>query len=262
MTPDGSTYIPIIPGKVLVAGRGQDPEGREFEPHRHPEGQLIGSLKGLLSIGTDANVWVVPAIHAVWLPPHQTHSVRSHGPMDGWTVYVTEEACRGLSRTPCTIRTSGLLREAVLRAATWAAGPMSAVDHRIASVILDEIGGLPVEPFSLSLPRDPRMLRVAQALMADPADARGIADWAALASASERTLSRHFVEETGFNFTDWRQRARLLRSLEMLANGQPVTTIALDLGYATASAFIAMFRRLLGETPKSYRTKLLAMDRT
>ncbi|MGS0896365.1 AraC family transcriptional regulator [Burkholderia stagnalis] len=251
-----STAIPRSANQILVAGCGREPQGRCSPPHRHPEGQLLGSSRGLLSIGTDAGVWVVPAIHAVWLPPHQVHWARSHGPMDGWTVYVAEEACGHLPPTACTIRTSGLLREAVLRAATWPVGPRTEADHRVATIILDEISGLPVEPFGLPLPRDPRILRVAQALVDDPADARGIGEWAALASVSERTLSRLFVEETGFNFTTWRQRARLLRSLEMLASGQKIAAIALDLGYATASAFIALFQRVFGESPASYRTKL------
>jgi AraC-like DNA-binding protein len=32
-----------------------------------------------------------------------------------------------------------------------------------------------------------------------------------------------------------------------------VETIALDLGYGSASAFIAMFKRLAGTTPDEYR---------
>jgi AraC-like DNA-binding protein len=181
--------------------------------------------------------------------------------MDGWTVYVAEAACERLPRDACTIRISGLLREAVLRATTWPAGPRNVADDRIAEVILAEINGLPVEPFGLPLPRDPRLLRVARSLVDDPANVHGIGHWAELASVSERTLSRRFSEETGFSFSNWRQRARLLRSLEMLANGQPVTTIALDLGYATASAFIALFRRVFGTTPAAYRANLSDLDR-
>lgn len=261
MTAYGPTAIALPSGDILVAARGRDPAGHSSTPHRHPEGQLLGSLKGLISVGTDKGVWVVPAIHAVWLPPHAPHWARSHGAMDAWTVYVAEGACERLPREPRTIRTSGLLREAVLRAAAWQLGPRSVGDGRIAAVILDEIGGLPVEAFRLPLPRDPRMLRVAQGLIDDPADPREIGAWAAVACVSERTVSRRFVEETGFSFTAWRQRARLMRALEMLADGQPVTTIALDLGYATASGFIAAFRRAFGETPASYRTGLFHADR-
>jgi len=257
MTDHRPTAVSLPPGDILVAAKGREPAGHGSPPHRHPEGQLLGPLKGLISVGTDRGVWVVPAIHAVWLPPHHVHWARSHGPMDAWTVYVAEGACGTLPGEPRAIRTSGLLREAVLRATTWEPGSRSDAQARVVAVILDEIGGAPVEAFGLPLPRDPRLLRVAQALLDDPADWRDIGAWAALASVSERTFSRRFVAETGFSFTVWRQRARLLRALEMLADGQAVTTIALDLGYATARAFIALFRRTFGEPPAAYRAGMI-----
>jgi AraC-like DNA-binding protein len=43
-----------------------------------------------------------------------------------------------------------------------------------------------------------------------------------------------------------------LRALERLAAGDPVTTVALDLGYDSPSAFITMFRSRLGATPGRY----------
>lgn len=243
-------------GPVVYVATGSQDEELSSEPHHHARGQLFGSHSGLLSVGVEDGVWVVPPTHAVWLPPHQVHSGRSHGPFRGWAAYVAESACDDLPKKPCTIRTSGLLREAVLRACDWPPGPLDARGTHVAAVILDEIRGLPVESFGLPLPRDPRLLRIARALIADPADARSLDAWAAWAAVSARTLSRRFVEETGFNFTAWRQRARLMRSLEMLAAGASVTAVALDLGYATASSFIALFRRTFGETPASYRERL------
>lgn len=68
------------------------------------------------------------------------------------------------------------------------------------------------------------------------------------AGMSSRTLTRRFRAETGFSFNEWRQRIRLLRALELLAAGKPVTAIALDLGYDNVSAFIALFRRMFGTT--------------
>ena len=49
-----------------------------------------------------------------------------------------------------------------------------------------------------------------------------------------------------------RQQARPLESLRRLAAGEPVTKVALDCGYASASAFGAMFRRALGVSPTAY----------
>lgn len=251
-----STYLPLPAGQLIVAGRGVEPSGHRSEPHRHPEGQLLGAVKGLLTMGTDGVVGVVPAIHAVWIPPHCVHWTRSHGPMDGWTVYVDERACAALPVATCRIRTSALLREAVFRAAQWSPGPRTVADDRIACVILDEIARSPAESFGLPMPSDPRLMRVAKALVDDPSDQRAVGYWASVASVSERTLGRGFTAETGFHFNAWRQRARLLKAVEMLAEGVAVNTIALDLGYATASAFIALFRRVFNETPTSYKAKL------
>ncbi|CUI05161.1 AraC family transcriptional regulator [Massilia antarctica] len=242
---------------VIVAAGSQDSE-RASSGHRHARGQLMGSLRGLLSVGVADGQWIVPAIHAVWLPPHHFHAVRSHGPFAGWSAYVAEPACAGLPLRPCTIRTSGLLREAVLRAATWALEPLDAQRERIAQVILDEIRHAPPAPFGLPLPRDPRLQRVARALVDDPADERDLEQWAQWAAVSSRTLTRRFAAETGFGFVAWRQRARLMRALEMLAADKPVTTVAMDLGYASASAFIKLFTREFGATPAAYRRALPA----
>ncbi len=243
-------------GPVVVVAAGSQNRELASEPHRHARGQLFASLRGLLSVGVEHGVWIVPASHAVWLPPHSLHSARSHGPFHGWSAYVTEHACADLPKQACMIRTSGLLREAVLRASTWSLDPLDEARAHVAAVIIDEIRSLPVEPFGLPLPRDPRLQRIARALIADPADGRDLEAWADWAAVGSRTLSRRFVLETGFTFTAWRQRARLMRSLEMLAAGMSVTAIAIDLGYATASAFIALFRRTFGETPASYRERL------
>ena len=252
-------YINLAGGPVLFAAEGRHEDELAAEPHQHARGQLFGSMRGLLSVGVQEGVWLVPAIHAVWLPPRQIHSGRTHGPFHGWSVYVAESACGDLPQQPCTIRLSGLLREAVLRAAHWPASasePLGGAQAHVANVILDEIRTLPVEPLGLPLPKDPRLQRVARALIADPADDRDLERWADFAAVSTRTLTRRFVAETGFNFTEWRQRARMMRSLEMLAAGAAVTTVALDLGYSTASAFINLFRRTFGETPATYKARL------
>ena len=40
--------------------------------------------------------------------------------------------------------------------------------------------------------------------------------------------------------------------VERLAAGDDVTSVSLDLGYRSPSAFIAMFKRVLGATPGRY----------
>ncbi|WP_395398257.1 helix-turn-helix domain-containing protein [Novosphingobium sp. BL-8A] len=129
---------------------------------------------------------------------------------------------------------------------------MDEAQERIALLILDELRAAPVEAFSLPMPQTPPLLRIARALLNDPADRRSMDAWASWAGVSDRTLSRRFVAETGYSYTAWRQRARLMRALEMLAEGAAVTTVALDLGYDSVSGFIAMFKRILRVTPATY----------
>jgi AraC-like DNA-binding protein len=123
----------------------------------------------------------------------------------------------------------------------------------LAGVILDEIQSLPQVDLGLPMPQDARLLRIASALIERPDDDRRIEAWASWAGTSPRTVTRRFSAETGFSFTEWRQRVRLLRALELLAEGQSVKSIALDLGYDNVSTFIALFRRVFGMTPGRYK---------
>jgi AraC-like DNA-binding protein len=54
------------------------------------------------------------------------------------------------------------------------------------------------------------------------------------------------------SFGRWRQQLHILIALQRLAQGASVQTIALDLGYADASAFVTMFRKALGKPPARY----------
>lgn len=231
-----------------------------IQNHTHMEGQLIGAVRGLVSIEAGDNRWVVPATHAIWIPSGIEHGSCSHGPFEGWSVLVTKSACVLLPQQPCILAVSGLLREAVARAAQWGTGTINEVQLRIAEVIFDEIRTLPRAALGLSIPQDPRLRRIALALSEDPANDRSLDDWAKWASIAPRTLTRRFVSETGFSFTEWRHRVRLLRALELLAAGRPVTSVALDLGYGNVSAFIALFKRSFGVTPGRYYNAIQAVQ--
>lgn len=236
----------------LVAVSQHSATVRVTPRHHHARGQLLGATRGLLSVDAGDSRWIVPATHAVWIPPDVAHGLRSHGPFAGWSVYVAAPDCASLPEQPCILIVSGLLREAVARAAGWKGSALDSAQSRLAGVVLDEIRTLPRVALGLPIPREPRLRRIAMALSEQPADDRRLEEWASWAAIAPRTLTRRFVVETGFSFTEWRQRVRLLRALELLATGRAVTTVALDLGYGNVSAFIALFRRTFGVTPGQY----------
>jgi AraC-like DNA-binding protein len=250
--------LDLSPGPTVIAVTRVQPMERVTARHSHGRGQLLGALDGLLSIETDVARYAVPAVSAVWIPPHVVHGLRSHGPFRGWSVYVAEAACIELPGEPTTLRPSGLLREAVKRACRWRGVRRSPADERIAAVICDEIARAERETVALPMPTDPRLRRIANALLHTPSDARGLVEWGHWAGVAPRTLTRLFPKETGFDFRAWRQRARILRALELLAEGTQVTTAGLEVGYETVSAFIAAFRATLGATPARYAKRLHA----
>ncbi len=228
------------------------------EPHSHARGQLIGCAEGVLRVETELGAWIVPSHHAVWLPPYHIHSGRTYGLAKGWSLYVANAACDELPKRPCTLLVTPLLWEAALRSATWDGQALEPAQASLAAVILNEILMLEPQPLGLPFPTDARLQRVARALLESPADRRGLDAWASWAGVAPRTLSRRFVVETSLTFTAWVQRARLIRALEMLAGGAAVTTVALDLGYSSVSAFIALFKRELGATPTVYMDRFSA----
>ena len=99
---------------------------------------------------------------------------------------------------------------------------------------------------------DARLCRIAARLRADPADDRPLAEWGRHVGASARTLARLFLADTGLTFGQWRTRLRLQAALPLLADGMAVNRVAGRVGYATASAFVAAFRRAVGVSPGAY----------
>jgi len=226
---------------------------RHTADHAHARGQAIAAISGVLTVSTEQQRLIVAPGQAIWIPPHHRHGLDVHGPCRGWSVYIAEAACAALPLLPQVMQVSGLLREAVLRASGWCdALSLDAAQARVAAVILDEIATLPRQRLVLPLPADRRLLKIARQLIADPADQRPLLEWAAWAGIAPRTLTRRFALETGLSFSSWRQRARLMRAMELLAGGAAVTSTAIDLGYDSLSAFIAMFRKTLGVSPARF----------
>jgi AraC-like DNA-binding protein len=188
----------------------------------------------------------------VWIPPGRHHRLRCGGPVAVRALYFRPEfwdggqRCRVLSLDP-------LLRALILRAAVPSRRRQTkAAGERRLAVLRDELSAAAEAPLGLRLGEDARLRRVTRPLAEEPADNRDLRSWGKVAAASERTLARLFLAETGLSFGQWRRQARLLKSLSLLAAGQPVTAVALDLGYAGPSAFIQAFRRQFGTTPGRY----------
>jgi AraC-like DNA-binding protein/quercetin dioxygenase-like cupin family protein len=228
-------------------------DGFFIPPHAHKRSQIIYASSGVMRVQTPQGAFVVPPHRAVWVPAGVVHDVRMAGAVAMRTLYIAPEAVRTLPEECCVVGVTPLLRELILRAVEL---PLlydeAGAEGRLMALILDELRALPVLPLNLPMPADPRLIRICKAILAEPGDTRALGAWGKQVGASGRTLARGFVRETGMTFGRWRQQARLLEALTRLAQAQSVTTIALDLGYDSPSAFTSMFRRALGRTPSAY----------
>jgi AraC-like DNA-binding protein len=232
-------------------------DGELIPTHRHRAGQVLFSATGVMRVTASGGLWVVPPHRAIWIPPGLRHAVRASGPVAMRALFVHGEAARRLPKACTVIGVSPLLRALILGLTERLGGRRSLpASHPMAALALEELAVMDQAPLHLPMPEDARARRVALALMADPSDARTLAALGRASGASGRTLARLFYAETGMSFGRWRQQRRLIAALESLAHGRPVTEAALDAGYATPSAFCAMFRRALGTSPsRFYRDK-------
>lgn len=227
-------------------------DGARLPRHSHPRAQLLHTLTGVMQVETPGGTWIVPPQRALWVPGGVPHAIRMLGRVSMRTIYVRPGAAPGLPIECRAVAVSGLLRELILRAIALGERQHGDTAAHIDALILDEIRTLPDEPLRLPLPRDRRLRRLADALLARPADHRPATRIAGELGMSARTLARRFAAEVGMSLGAWRRRARLLEALRLLAAGGKVTAVALDLGYQNPSAFIESFRRNLGTTPARY----------
>lgn len=229
------------------------PSGASTGLHAHPRGQLLYAIEGVMIVRSAAGTWVVPPNRAVWLVAGLTHEVRMCGAVKIRTVFVAADAAASLPQTSCVFAVSPLLRElfvAAMRVPLDYAPATS--DERLMQVLLDQLRELDVLPLHLPMPRDARLRRICRALVARPDDVSTAEQWARQLKVTSKTIHRLFAKQTGMTFGEWRQQARLLFALERLARGERVVDVALDSGYASQSAFSAMFRRHFGVPPNAF----------
>jgi AraC-like DNA-binding protein len=236
------------PGITVL--ESDDPTTQETPWHRHEEGQVFLIERGLMTTDAGQGRWVMLPGRLGWVPPGVLHMGIGHGPVLAVELLIAPRHCARLPVEPRVYVCSVFLGALFNRIRETVADP-DRTGHLLA-VLLDELANARPEPLYLPMFQDPRLVRLARALLLDPGKRCDVAAWAAEAGMSRRTLARHVLAETGLTFGQWRNLARLLASLERLGAGESVTTVAFEVGYESVSAFIAGFRGHFGVTPGKY----------
>lgn len=227
------------------------PRDTFWEEHSHPTHELLWNQRGASSATIGTRVWTITPTVGLWLPAGTRHS--------GWTPAGTwhraaqfgVHAVPSISDGPVAMEVTPLLR--LLLDRLDADGLTPDERSRTEAMVLDILAPARHE-LILHIPESPLLAPIVAAVREDPADTTTLAVWAARLGVSTRTVTRAFRSETGLGFSQWLTTARVQHAVTMLARGDEIDEVAVCVGYHSASAFGAAFRRVTGVSPGRFRS--------
>jgi len=249
------------PGVSISTLAYEYPPGFNVPQHSHGSDQVIYAIRGVMEIASGQCVWLIPPHFAIWIPARTPHNIRMPGAVSMRTLYLRPGLAPGLPSACTVLQVTTLLRELVVEAVRigqlrW----RNSLHCALRDLIVSHLQNAAPVPSFVTLPKDQRALLVAQTAMAN---LRSCGSFQALcdhAGASPRTVERIFRREVGLTFESWRRQFRLMKAIELLAGGCPVKEVAFEIGYRQPSAFVEVFRRTLGATPKAWASSLQIAD--
>ncbi len=219
--------------------------------HRHPHGEFFLLRSGYLKSYSAAGQWLIPAGHLCWVPPFAEHGAEAENTR-GIRIHLALALCDGLRTQPCVVPSTPLILALIdqLAVSSTARARLSGPESRLLGVLQDEIERTQSTPLLLPMPRDSGLRRIAERWLHHPDDQSGLDELAASAGMSRRSFTRNFKLATGLSVGEWRQVARLMHGVGMLAAGKSVTETAFALGYDSISSFVVLCQRHTGMSPK------------
>lgn len=250
------------PGVSIATLAYEYPAGYSVPEHAHGSDQLIYATLGVMEISAEQSLWLTPPHLAVWIPAGTRHQIRMPRAVSMRTLYLK----RGLvPRTleKCTVlHISPLFRELVVEAVRIGQlRTRNRLHCALRDLIVSQLRNASSVPTFVRLPEDSRALGVAEASIANQADAPSLNALCRKVGVSVRTIQRTFRSEVGMSFEFWRRQLRLMKGIELLVAGRSVKTVAAEVGYRQPSAFVELFRQTLGMTPRKWIAALENSDK-
>lgn len=226
----------------------------EIPMHKHSRHQLIYSIKGSIQVLTDQGYWILPPMRAIWIDRETAHGFRSRYSAEIHILYIKPDTDFQLSKTSCVVlNITPLIKELVKKCITFEwYYPTNSAENRLSQVLLDQLKNMDQPPVNIPEPQNPKLKKIVQIFRDNPSNSMKLSDLANSVHASERTIERLFVQDTEMSFSEWRNRFRLVTSLEYLAENVTVSNIANLVGYDHSSSYITAFKKMFGCTPKQY----------
>jgi AraC-like DNA-binding protein len=233
------------------------PSQYQVPEHAHGSAQLIYAVRGVMEVSSGPSFWLLPPLFALWMPPRTVHKINMPVAVSMRTLYLRPQLCRRINSGCAVLSVQPLLRELILE--TVRAGGLSLKSRlhcAIRDVLIWELERASPIGTSITLPKDPRALVLANMLVANPGLRRPLRELCADIGASVRTIQRAFQQEVAISFESWRQQLRLMKTIELLAAGHSLKEAAFQVGYERSSTLGTIFRKTLGMTCRDWLAKL------
>jgi len=220
--------------------------------HHHQKGQLLYAPTGCMSITLDNMQCVLPPLRAAWIPANVEHCATMRNVVAYRSVYFDPILFPDQPQKMMVVGVNNLLRELIERMAFWPWDMPYDNQKTLLALFWQELNTAPEETLALPTPQDYRLQSWLKQLEKSDVIPLPLHMMAADVGASEKTISRIFSKETGMPYQAWRQQWRLIKAIELLAEGHSVSHVAFSLDFSSDSAFISFFRKQTGETPSRY----------
>ncbi|MEM9608811.1 MAG: helix-turn-helix domain-containing protein [Actinomycetota bacterium] len=209
---------------------------------------LVWSNRSGLEVRTPRVSSMVGPRSGFWVPAGLPYTVEASSPW--WTASFVARSCPAAWRRVSIVEFDDVIGSLLAHVAVHPDRPWSA--DFVSAVVTHLFDAFASHAAPLTFPTDPRAREVANGLVADPASVSELSDWAPRVGASERTLRRLFLEQTGLTFRRWRVRLRAHGAMRLLSDGLPVGEVARRSGYTSTTAFARAFESETGVGPSDY----------
>lgn len=184
-----------------VVGLEVDSTGHHGNWHCRRRAQLLYMAAGSVTLYSAEHICQLAPLQATWLPADVPHRTVLHGRFAYRSLYFEPPAFAGLSDNVQVLEVGPLIHELILCVTSWAADLQLEGPHLILlRTLFDELASTPTHAASLPMPRDVRVLKVAGALLAQPALDWSVEAWGREIGASGRTPAHLFTEQTNLGF--------------------------------------------------------------
>jgi AraC-like DNA-binding protein len=225
--------------------------------HYHDMHQLTYAFEGIVEVEDSRGRYISSPNLATWVPAGVQHRSIFHG-VRTVSIFFTKDQVNSADDRTRVFVVSPLMREMMKEVLRW---PLHGPEAPLRSSFIEAMALLSSEAIEqdadLVLPTgsDPRINR-ALSYTVQHTDAK-LSEVCGHAGMSERTLRRRIMAEVGMTWEAYRQLSRLRRAVSLLNESDvPITEVAAQCGFGTASAFSRAFRLVMHETPREYRNRL------